>query len=169
MGFRFDYTELEPRHDAYPSYIRIAEIRLASIKCGLHHQRRPNVGRPPHGFAKESGRGHTDDGERMRLQCDALADDRYISGESALPKAVAQHRHRMRARRLVIGGGQRATNDRVHAQNLKILSGNKLHFSLFRPGAGTRVGYLHPACAVEGGKDAGEELSANAKLLEHLV
>ena len=56
--------------------------------------------------AREPGRGHTDNGERVAVQPDGFADDIGIPLKMPLPEAVADYRHRIPAQRQIIGGSQ---------------------------------------------------------------
>src|SRR5215475_8981510 len=169
LSLLFAHAGLEPRNDSYPTDIRLIEVGLSPPELWLHHQRRPNVGRSSYGLSKKFGRRHTDDCERLSLQRNILADDRRISGESPPPETVAQRRHRMRARLLVVRDCKQATGDCVYAQDLKIFPGNKLYFGLFRSRARLRADHLHTACVVFGGKDACEDLRTITKPLEYRV
>ena len=75
-------------------------------------------------IAKESGRSHTDDGERVRLDGDCLPDDGGIGAEFALPGAVTDYDDGSRCG-LVVGLAQNSANIGSNSESGEIIAGNE--------------------------------------------
>ena len=104
----------------------LAEDRRVAVDQRLLLQRNPQIRRiAAQRFAEESRRRHADDGERVALDDERGADDRWIAAVGALPDVVAQHDDRRRRRR-VVRGAEHAAAERTDAKRREIVAGHVL-------------------------------------------
>src|SRR5215475_4076084 len=83
----------------------IQVIETVSGESLLHHHRNPNIGHVTcEARAGETSRRDSDDGEIKVIELDCLSDEAPVGGEVVLPKAEADDRDRMSARRLIFLG-----------------------------------------------------------------
>src|SRR5262245_33766991 len=68
----------------------------------------------------------------MAIELDALADDRRVAAETALPQGEAEHRDGMRAGRAVFFGAEETAQRGLHAERGKIIARNHHAVSWFR-------------------------------------
>src|SRR5713101_5875649 len=90
----------------------------------LHHHRRPSVeGYSGVGTSKLFG-CDADDREVMAIERDAAADDVGIAAKAALPQPVADDDDRVCVGRPVLFGQKRASDERVDAEDVKVVAGH---------------------------------------------
>ena len=75
----------------------------------------------------KAGGDYTDDGSANIVQNHSLADDIFASSKFALPQAFCDHRRRVRAQPVFVGG-ECPSHDRVHPKNFKKARGD--HFAM---------------------------------------
>ena len=73
-----------------------------------------------------SGVGDADDGERLAVEVNRLADDRRIGGKRSAPQRVADDGDRMLSRRHIVRGQQRAAELRADAKRLEVVADDEL-------------------------------------------
>src|SRR5262249_25495565 len=79
-------------------------------------------------------RGHdADDRELIAIHGDLLPDDSSATAETTLPQTMAENDDRMRVRRLIIFGRDRASERRARAQHIKIIARDNRSFDLIGP------------------------------------
>ena len=108
----------------------VARAALEPVAAGLdlfrHHHRHKHLGLIRDLRADEAFRRHADDGVWPAVKLYFLADDLRIAAEAAFPTAVAEHGDRMRARRLIFLRQKRATECRLHAEDVEVVAGNEI-------------------------------------------
>ena len=110
---------LQP-HDAHDGALVVVEPFAAGLDVGLHHHRDPQVGGIAHGFAEEAGRSDADDLERSLAEGDDFPEHVGAAREAAVPKAVADDGVGRVVRDAVVGLGEDAADDGLHAQDVEV-------------------------------------------------
>src|SRR6266542_3766145 len=98
-------------HDLKREVVRVGEYR--ADKSGTGHHRQPNVCRAA--LPTKAGRQHANDGERLFVQFDDLAEHLRVAAITPLPEAVTQHRRRAR-----VFLRERTPNDGVDTEQLEV-------------------------------------------------
>ena len=101
-----------------------AEAGVAEGPRVVHRVRQPEIGRAARLDAREPRLGHADDLKLTVLECEPAAHDRGIAAEPPHPERMAQDRHRMRARPLVVLGGEQPADRRRDAQPVERVAGH---------------------------------------------
>ena len=79
--------------------------------------------------------GDADDGERLAVEVERLAEIAGIGGERSAPQRVADDGHRMLPRRHIVRRQQRAAELRADAERLEVIAGDELGDHAFGVGA----------------------------------
>src|SRR5215467_165768 len=95
------------------------------VELRLHHDRDPNVGAHPGLASLKCGRRYPDDGIRMLVEFNRLADNVWVRCQVCLPEPVTDHRYRRPARLLVISGKKSAPQKWANAKYIKIIGGSE--------------------------------------------
>ena len=119
------HVRREPAPHLQPVPVRVGE-RLALE----HPVGQPDVGQDPGLGASEAGLRDADDLVRLAFEPDRLAERGRIAGESARPERMADHRHRMRARRHIVGRRENTAERRVNAERREGISRHELRLQL---------------------------------------
>ena len=125
---RVDFARGGPRIEARPQTaddvehadgVERREVRLRTAARENRHGRLPEL----RAVRKvEPARHDADDAHGRAVEPQRLADDRRIAAESADPRAVVQHDHRLRVRH-VVRGLEAAAEQRPHAEGLEEIRG----------------------------------------------
>src|SRR5262249_35119429 len=84
-------ARFQPRHHSQPVAARSIQLRLA-IELRLCAERQPNINRVIERDAEKTRLGHTDDGEGVSIDRDALAYGGGVAREPPLPEAALDPR-----------------------------------------------------------------------------
>ncbi len=104
----------------------VERIVVSPVERGLHRDRKENLGRRDDLGAVEPGRGNTDDGVASSVDQNVVAQDPGVSSESRKPRAVAQDRDGVAARKNVVLGRENAPERRLDAQHLEVVSADEV-------------------------------------------
>ena len=106
----------------------------------LHHHRHVERPRAADLRPGESGRRDADDREDVAVEADLAADDVRLAAETCLPELVADDRHRMRARRLVVDAREQPSAGRLDAEHVEEVAGDDEAAHELRRIAGVEAG-----------------------------
>ena len=94
------------------------------VELRRHHQRNPGFERQPRHAAAKLRRSHADHRQLLPVHAQCAADRARVAAESPLPKAVADHGHRIAALLIaVLLGREEPSGGWLHAQHGKVVSG----------------------------------------------
>ena len=91
----------------------------------IHRERNPQFGAKPGRAAREIPRGYPNNGVGMAIDLNRLPNDLRISREMVLPDGVTDDDHCRAGARRSFFGKKSAAENRVDAENIKIISGGQ--------------------------------------------
>jgi len=120
----------------------VEEIRIpivqpipSRIDAAERGQRRPHIRRAAHLHSEEIRRGHADNGEGRPLDMNGFADGGRVGAVLPHPQAVTDHGTRHWLAAIVVVRTDFAAQQRVHAEEGEIVSGDQLHARAHRAAA----------------------------------
>src|SRR5262245_39994493 len=122
LRLAYPHPRFEARDDS-----RLMPLKSWNFRNDLlaHHKRNPQIDRLADPFTRKASWGHTDDVVADAIQRKGAS--HHVSGarESAFPIVVAEHCHRMTARRTIIVRIQTAAQQGIDAERREIVAGNQ--------------------------------------------
>src|SRR5262245_6639275 len=124
---------LEPSDDEEPTVTAAVEHRHSTLRLQLrnHHHRYPQFGRQRTNHSRVLRRRYADHRQRLVVDRDRFADQGGVGAEAAAPQTVADHHHRMRARRLIFLRQKCSTTESLYSEQVEIIAGDRLSYDLF--------------------------------------
>src|SRR5215470_7490570 len=103
-------------------------LQAVRVRCHLrlHHDGDENLRRDSQVRAVKTGLGDSDHGHRVTVELNRSADDGAVTGEVALPEAVAKHDNRLAVGDRVVARSDGAAQSRPNAQGREIGAGYQL-------------------------------------------
>jgi hypothetical protein len=114
------HAGLEPAEDVRPVAAPVLEAVEARLHLAAHRDRDEDLGVGAERGAREAARRDADDGHRVAVDRDDLADHRRVRAEPRLPVGVAEHGDEVRADGLVVGGGDQAAEVRLETESREV-------------------------------------------------
>jgi hypothetical protein len=123
----------KPAEDLDESPPPVPQLRKRCLRQEIVHRHGDaNLRRITLMDAIEAGLAHADDGQRIAVYHNRLADHGRIAGEPRFPVRVAQNGERMAAFRHVVRGGEHAPHGRADSEHGKVIARYIFAFHQFR-------------------------------------
>jgi hypothetical protein len=119
------HVGLQAREEVGPVAAPVLEAVEARGHEPAHRDRHEDVRAGPERCPAEVRRRHADDGHRLAVDNDRLAEHAGIGAEVRLPVAVAQHGKKVPAHRPVVLGREQASQRRPEAEHREVRAGDE--------------------------------------------